>query len=92
MGANALVVNREAWSEVGGFDEAYGAGGEDGALGRAFLTAGHEVAFEPALAVHHTHGLGPINSLRQLWNWFHMGEPRDFKVADLSYRTDMTKN
>jgi glycosyltransferase involved in cell wall biosynthesis len=89
MASNCAVIRREAWSEVGGFNEAFGAGGEDGALGKALLAVGHDVIFEPALSVHHTHGLGPINSLRQLLNWSRMGKPREFKTHDLSYRADI---
>lgn len=89
MGANCVVISRAAWDEVGGFDETFGAGGEDGALGKSIMAAGYNVAFEPALSVHHTHGLGPVNSLRQELNWRRMGEPRDFDTRQLSYRTDI---
>lgn len=89
MGTNCAVIRREAWCEAGGFDEAYGAGGEDGALGRSLMKLGYDIAVEPALSVHHTHGLGPVNSARQMLNWRRMGKPREFKTDDLSYRTDM---
>lgn len=89
MATNCALINRAAWQEVGGFDESYGAGGEDGAFGKALLAAGYEVAYEPALAVHHTHGLSLVNSIRQFRNWSQMGAPRDFEMAQLDYRTDI---
>ncbi|HEY1645350.1 MAG TPA: glycosyltransferase [Candidatus Saccharimonadales bacterium] len=69
LGANAAVVNKAAWSELGGFDEKFAAGGEDTELARRMLAAGMSVVHEPVLSVHHSHGLGPINTLRQALHW-----------------------
>lgn len=90
MATNCCVVVRDAWEDVGGFDEMYGAGGEDGALGRAFLAQGYHVYIEPLLSVYHTHGLGPIGSLKQLLYWRSLTEPRPFDAAQLrSYRPEL---
>jgi glycosyltransferase involved in cell wall biosynthesis len=67
-GTNA-VIDKGVWKELGGFDERYESGGEDTALARAMLEAGYEVSSEPLLAVHHSHGLGFRNYLRQVKRW-----------------------
>lgn len=90
MAANASVVSREAWAELGGYSEAYGGGGEDGDFGKRLIKAGAAVWLDPALSVHHTHGLGPINGLRQLLAWRRMGAPNQFDRTKLkSYRPDL---
>lgn len=87
---NTAIVSKKIWQDLGGFDTAYGAGGEDGALCRAALAAQYRVFADPAMSVYHSHGLGPLNSVRQLWHWAHMGKPRDFSVDRLQrYRTDL---
>lgn len=90
MGANALTVRREAWEEVGKFDLAYGAGGKDGALGVAFLRAGHLVMQDPTLSVFHSHGVGPIDSLKQLLYWAALDKPQEFSRDKLAtFRSDL---
>jgi hypothetical protein len=87
---NSAVVNKTLWENLGGFDIAFGGGGEDGAMCRSALSAGYQVLSEPAMSVYHSHGLGPINSARQLWHWAHMGTPTEFSLNRLlRYRTDL---
>ncbi|HEX7368594.1 MAG TPA: glycosyltransferase family 2 protein [Candidatus Saccharimonadales bacterium] len=86
MASNCCVVAKAAWEDVGGYDESYGAGGEDGALAREFLRNGLSVIREPALSVFHTHGLGPVNALKQLMAWRAMSEPRPFDQTELFNR------
>ena len=69
LGATNAVIAKSAWEELGKFDERYEAGGEDTALAAQMLDAGFEILREPALSVHHTHGLGPVNSIRQYLSW-----------------------
>jgi GT2 family glycosyltransferase len=49
----ALVIRREVWEELGGFDESYFLYGEDLELGLRLWLSGHAVGIEPrALVVH----------------------------------------
>ncbi len=93
MAANCLVARKDAWQEAGGFDEAYGAGGEDGALGEAFLAAGHTVMQDPALSVFHSHGLGPVKSAMQLAYWMRLSRPHAFSRERLArYRSELRES
>jgi N-acetylglucosaminyl-diphospho-decaprenol L-rhamnosyltransferase len=65
MGAAGAFFSKTAWRELGRFDERYQTGGEDTAMARAMLAAGYGIVKEPALAVHHSHGLGPLATARE---------------------------
>lgn len=69
MGANCAVFSREAWQELGGFDNRYEAGGEDVELAGRMLQAGFGIVRDPALSVHHSHGLGFMNTVKQYRHW-----------------------
>jgi GT2 family glycosyltransferase len=69
MGANCAVYRRSAWQELGGFDLRYEAGGEDTELARRMLAAGMRIVRDPALSVHHSHGLGLLNTMKQYKHW-----------------------
>ncbi len=66
MGATGAMFSRAVWEKLGRFDERYQTGGEDTALARAMLASGHELVSEPALAVHHAHGLGFLATVKEL--------------------------
>jgi len=66
MAATGALFSKDAWQELGRFDERYETGGEDTALARAMLKAGYGIVKEPAMAVHHAHGLGPIETARDI--------------------------
>lgn len=90
LAANASFIRRDAWEDAGGFDESYGAGGEDGALARKILSNGGDILIDPAMAVHHTHGLSLGDSLKQLRYWSELGRPRDFSQEKLAaYRPEL---
>lgn len=72
MGATNAIFSKSAWEDLGKFDERYEDGGEDTALAAKMLANGLKIIFEPALAVHHTHGLGAMDSLRQFRQWQRM--------------------
>lgn len=84
LATNASLINKVAWAEIGGFDEAYAAGGEDGAFAKAVIQAGHKIVVDPAMSVHHTHGLGFVDSLRQLRYWTTLGKPQAFSQQRLA--------
>jgi len=65
LGATCAMISKRAWKELGGFDDRYQAGGEDTAMAKSMLKAGYGVVQEPALTVHHSHGLGFKDTVRQ---------------------------
>ncbi len=91
LGATNAMISKSAWEELGGFDERYAAGGEDTALANLMLNAGYTIVKEPALSVHHTHGLGPRDSIKQYLHWREILKgPHGFdKAALLARRPDM---
>ena len=92
LGATNAMVSRDAWQELGGFDERYAAGGEDTEFARRLDAAGMQVWAEPLMAVHHMHGLGPINYARQWKHWLEVAKagPSDFNAqAFRARRPDM---
>jgi GT2 family glycosyltransferase len=66
LGCTGAMISKSAWNEAGRFDERYQTGGEDTALARLLLAAGMGIVREPALSVHHSHGLGLKDTLKQL--------------------------
>ena len=65
QGTGAMIA-KPAWEQLGRFDERYQTGGEDNALARLMLNEGMGIVHEPALSVHHSHGLGLRDSFKQL--------------------------
>ena len=88
MGATNAVIRKEAWQELGKFDEQYQNGGEDTKLAEKMLENGLRIIREPLVAVHHSHGLGLINYARQLKAWSKMvkGDTSQFDRQDLQRR------
>ena len=86
FGATNCMVRMETWHSRP-FDEAYAAGGEDTAWAKDALRSGEEIVYDPAVNVHHTHGLGPINLYRQFVHWSQVVKgPRDFSNKGISAR------
>lgn len=79
LASDRAVISRDVWRELGGYDIAYGAGGEDGDLARRMLAAGIDIVRDPVLTTHHTHGLGPVRSLVQLIEWYRISRPHEFR-------------
>jgi glycosyltransferase involved in cell wall biosynthesis len=78
LASDRAVISRDVWRELGGYNVAYGAGGEDGDLARRMHAAGFSIIRDPILTTHHTHGLGPIRSLVQLIDWYRISRPHKF--------------
>ncbi len=90
LAGNASLVRRAVWQKLGGYDEAYAAGGEDSALGRSMLAAGYHVFFEPALSIYHSHELGIIDGVRQMREWRLLDRPQPFNESRLKkFRRDL---
>ena len=90
FGATGAAIKRTVWEEVGGFDEAYAAGGEDGAMARTMMAKGYEIVREPVLSMHHSHGLGPINKLHEQVHWSKVSKPLSLDKKKLAkHRPDL---
>lgn len=91
LAATGAMIAKPAWHELGRFDERYETGGEDTALAGLMLNRGYGVINEPALTVHHSHGLGLIDSTKQLLGWQQtLKAPRQFdRQALLARRPDL---
>lgn len=87
MGANCSIVKREAWQQLGGYDERYAAGGEDRIFARSMLDHGMIIVREPLCSVFHSHGLNLKDDIRQ---WLHWGkvakEPAPFNTQRVHER------
>lgn len=59
------MIRRSAWESVGGFDESFETGGEDTDLARRLIRNDERIVFDPAMTIHHTHGLSFRNRLRR---------------------------
>lgn len=86
LGANGAIVKRSVWKEMGGFDEAYAGGGEDAALGHKMMANGYSVVREPLCAVLHSHGLGLIDSAKQMKHWMSLAKPTPFEASKIFKR------
>jgi glycosyltransferase involved in cell wall biosynthesis len=94
LGATGAMISKRVWKELGGFDDRYQAGGEDTALARSMLKAGYGVVQEPAMTVHHSHGLGFKDTVKQ---YIHQQQivraPREFdRHGLLTRRPDLRAN
>lgn len=94
LGATGAMIAKPAWQELGRFDERYETGGEDTALAKSMLANGYAIIKEPALTVHHSHGLGAIDSLKQLNTWNKtLRAPQRLDIQELlARRPDLRKN
>ncbi|MBW0017757.1 MAG: glycosyltransferase [Mycobacterium sp.] len=87
LSATGAMISKPVWQELGGFDNRYQAGGEDTALGKSMLRNGYEIVQEPALTVHHSHGLGVRDSIKQGIHQLQiLREPRQFNREKLLER------
>lgn len=93
MAANNSFTRRNVWHEIGGFDESYGAGGEDFAFGVTLRNAGRTIVFDPALSLYHTHGLNLLQQIRQVFYWYSLSKPLSFDAQRLQhYRPDLRQS
>lgn len=79
LGFTNAIIWRDLW-DTHHFDEAYGAGGEDGEWARHWFDRGYVAVKSARFTVYHSHGLG-LRALRAQWKyWASLGEPRSFAV------------
>lgn len=88
MGLTNAIIPKRLW-DMHRFDEAWGAGGEDGAWAGYFFEKGYAAIWDPALSVRHAHRLTTRAGLKdQFLAWSRMTEPRPFSRKDLAFRPD----
>jgi rhamnosyltransferase len=68
LGFTNAIIRKELW-EAHRFDEAYGAGGEDGAWARYWFARGYVAVRSAKFSVYHSHGLG-LRALRKQWRYW----------------------
>lgn len=72
LGATNATIRKSALDAHGGFNESVAMGGEDTLFAKQMLDDGLTIVSNPLVAVHHSHGLGPINYARQVMAWRRM--------------------
>jgi GT2 family glycosyltransferase len=94
LAATGAMLSKRVWQELGRFDLRYETGGEDTALAKTMLERGYEIVFEPALTVHHSHGLGLRDTVKeQLHQMQTVRAPRQFNRQELlARRPDLRTN
>ncbi len=93
LGATGAMISKRVWNELGRFDEHYQMGGEDTALAKLMLKAGYRVVQEPAMTVHHSHGLGFKDAVKQYMHQLATREPTQFdEERIMARRPDLRAN
>lgn len=94
LGGTGAMLAKPVWEELERFDERYETGGEDTAMAGRMIANGYAVVREPALSVHHSHGLGPIDSVKQMVHQVQtLKAPRRFDREELlDRRPDLRAN
>lgn len=81
LGFTNAIICEDLW-QAHHFDEAYGAGGEDGAWARYWFARGYVAVRDTKFSVYHSHGLG-LRALRAQWKyWASLGEPRPYETLE----------
>jgi glycosyltransferase involved in cell wall biosynthesis len=84
LGATNCMISKEVWLALGKFDEDYEMGGEDWALAKLMLARGLNIIEDPIIVVHHSHGLGALNYMRQIRRWSQTSRPTKFDRNELT--------
>jgi glycosyltransferase involved in cell wall biosynthesis len=84
LAATNCMISKEIWRELGGYDESYEMGGEDGAMAKRMLAERVNIVEDPVVAVHHSHNLGPINYARQVRRWMKSADPHPIDLDKVS--------
>jgi cellulose synthase/poly-beta-1,6-N-acetylglucosamine synthase-like glycosyltransferase len=94
LAGTGAMLSKSVWEELGRFDQRYETGGEDTALANSMLKNGYGIVLEPALTVHHSHGLGFRDSVKQELHQFRtVKAPQQFDRQELlERRPDLRAN
>ncbi len=78
LGFTNAIVRKKLWNERC-FNEAFGAGGEDGEWAAFWFERGYAVVKDEKFTVYHSHGLRFQKLLKQWKYWKSLGSPLPFK-------------
>lgn len=94
LAGTSAMLSKRIWEQLGRFDQRYETGGEDTALAKLMLESDFRIVFEPALTVHHSHGLGLRDSVKQTMHQLQtVRAPRQFDRRELlERRPDLRAN
>jgi glycosyltransferase involved in cell wall biosynthesis len=94
LAGTGAMLSKRVWERLGRFDKHYETGGEDTALAKLMLENDFEIVLEPALTVHHSHGLGLRDSVKQTLHQLQtVRAPRQFDRQELlERRPDLRAN
>ncbi len=91
LGLTNAIIRKDLWN-VHHFNEAYGAGGEDGEWAQYFFDKGYEIVWDPKFAVRHAHYIKTWKLMKkQFEEWGKMGSPQPFKTTNFDFRGDKEK-
>lgn len=85
LGFTNAIIRRDLWNQRP-FNEAYGAGGEDGEWAAYWLQCGYIAVKDWRFTVHHSHNLGFLGWYRQFRYWKSLDRPAPFQ--QLKFRKD----
>lgn len=85
LGFTNAVIRKELWEKYH-FNEAYGAGGEDGEWAGYWLGHGYTIIRDDRFMVQHSHYLGFWGWISEFKNWKSLAAPRSF--TPLRFRRD----
>ncbi|MDP3770146.1 MAG: glycosyltransferase family 2 protein [Candidatus Sungbacteria bacterium] len=85
LGFTNALIRKELWGTYH-FNEAYGAGGEDGEWAGYWFGRGYAAIRDNRFMVRHSHYLGFWDWIREFKNWKSLAKPRPF--AQLGFRRD----
>ena len=85
LGFTNALIRKELWDTYN-FNEAYGAGGEDGDWANHWFQKGFYVIKDVNFAVFHSHYLGLLQWIAQFRHWRSLDKPQKFNY--LEYRSD----
>jgi GT2 family glycosyltransferase len=94
LAGTGAMLSKGVWERLGRFDKQYETGGEDTALAKLMLENGYGIYLEPAMTVHHSHGLGLRDSVKQTLHQLQtVRAPRQFDRHELlERRPDLRAN
>jgi len=85
LGFTNAIIRKDLW-EQRKFNEAYGAGGEDGEWAGYWISKGYAVVRDSRFTVMHSHKLSLFGWYKQFKEWRSLGAPKKF--SSLGFRKD----
>lgn len=93
LAADCSLISKQVYDGMHGINRLYQVGGADGELAARMLEAGVKIIRDPAVSVHHTHGLHAVQTLKQLMFWRGLGYPRQWgSHSGYDYCSDLKRH